>query len=141
MLSVKDNILEFNQYIKSVKTPYIIYADMESFIKRIDGFANNPEKSSTTKIDEHNPCGYSSSKIWTFDNTVKKHTLYCGKDCMKKFCESLRKHAKNIIHFKKKKILQLTKEELKSHQDAKVCYICGKRILQKLAKNKNYRTV
>ena len=106
MPSVKDNILEFNQYIKSVKTPYIIYADMESFIKRIDGFANNPEKSSTTKIGEHNPCGYSSSKIWTFDNTVKKHTLYCRKDCMKKFCESLRKHAKNInfnIILKRKK--------------------------------------
>ena len=35
-------------------------------------------------------------------------------------------------------MLPLTKEELNSHQDAKVCYICGKRILQKLAKNKNY---
>ena len=30
MLSEKDNILEFNQYIKSGKTPYIIYADIES---------------------------------------------------------------------------------------------------------------
>ena len=35
-------------------------------------------------------------------------------------------------------MLPLTKEELNSHQDAKVCYICGKRILQQLAKNKNY---
>ena len=33
-------------------------------------------------------------------------------------------------------MLLLTKDELKSHQDAKVCYICGKRILQKLAKKK-----
>ena len=38
-------------------------------------------------------------------------------------------------------MLPLTKEELKSHQDAKLCYICGKRILQKFAKNKNYRKV
>ena len=30
-------------------------------------------------------------------------------------------------------MLSLTKEELKSYQDAKVCYIYGKRILQKLA--------
>ena len=28
-------------------------------------------------------------------------------------------------------MLLLTKEELKSHQDAKVYYICGKRILKK----------
>ena len=33
-------------------------------------------------------------------------------------------------------MLPLTKDELKSHQDAKVCYICGKGILQKLAKKK-----
>ena len=60
---------------------------------------------------------------------------------MKKFCESLREHAKNIINFEKKEMLPLTKEELKSHQDAKVCYICGKRILQKPTKNDNYQKV
>ena len=35
-------------------------------------------------------------------------------------------------------MLPLTKDELKSHQDAKVCYICGKRILKKLTKYINY---
>ena len=44
----KNNILEFNRYIKSDKMPYIIYADIESLIRKIDGCANNPEKSSTT---------------------------------------------------------------------------------------------
>ena len=43
---------------------------------------------------------------------------------MKKFCTSLKEHAKNIIDFEKKKMLSLTKEELKSHKDAKVCYTC-----------------
>ena len=38
---------------------------------------------------------------------------------MKKFCESLREHTKNIIDFEKKKMLPLTKKELKSYQDAK----------------------
>ena len=33
-------------------------------------------------------------------------------------------------------MLLLTKEKQKSHQDAKVCSICGKIILRKLAKNK-----
>ena len=28
-------------------------------------------------------------------------------------------------------MILLTKEELKSHQDANVCYICGKKILRK----------
>ena len=65
-----------------------------------------------------------------FDNIYKKHTLYRGEDCMKKICESLREHAKKTTDFEKKKILPLTKEELKSYQDTKVCYICGKRLLK-----------
>ena len=59
---------------------------------------------------------------------------------MKLFCESLGEHMKNIIDFEKK-LLPLTKEKLKSHQDARNCYIFGKRILQKLAKTNNYRIV
>ena len=50
MPSEKDNILVFNQNMKSDKMPYIIYADMESLIKKIDGFTNNPGNPSTTKI-------------------------------------------------------------------------------------------
>ena len=49
MPSEKDKVLEFNQYMKSDKMPYIIYADMESLIRKIDRCANNPENSSTTK--------------------------------------------------------------------------------------------
>ena len=64
--------------------------------------------------------------IWAFNHIENKHSLYHGKDCMKKFCTSLREHAKNIIDFEKKKMLQLKKEELKLHQDAKLCYIWRK---------------
>ena len=38
-------------------------------------------------------------------------------------------------------MLPLTKERLKSHQDVKICYICGKRILKKLSKSVNYREI
>ena len=34
MPSGKDNIFELNQYMKSHKIPYIIYADIESLIKK-----------------------------------------------------------------------------------------------------------
>ena len=82
------------------------------------------------KILQHIPCGYSMSKIWPFDHIEKRHTLYRGKYCMKKFCTSLREHAKNITDLKRKKMLPLTKEKLKYNQDANVYYICEKRILK-----------
>ena len=136
MSSGKDNILEFNQYMKSDKIPHIIYADIESLIIKIDGCTNNPEDSSTKKIGEHIPCGYSMSTVWEFGYIQNKHNLYGGKAFMKKFCSSLRGNAKNIIDFEKK-ILLLTKED----QDAEVYYICRKWILKKLSKSTNYRKV
>ena len=42
MPTEKNQILKFNQYMKSDKMPYIIYADPESLIKEIDGCENNP---------------------------------------------------------------------------------------------------
>ena len=45
MPSKQDNILEFNQYMKSDKISCIIYADIESLIRNIDGWVNNPENS------------------------------------------------------------------------------------------------
>ena len=80
-------------------------------------------------------------EICTFDHIENKHTLYHGEYCMKKFCTSLRENWKNIIDFKKNKLLPLSKEESKSHQDAKVCYICGKKIFKKLSKSIDYRKV
>ena len=50
MLSQKDNISYLNQYMNSDKLPCIIYANLESLIEKIDGCANNSEKSSVTKI-------------------------------------------------------------------------------------------
>ena len=55
MPSEKDNILEFNQYMKSDKMRYIIYADIESLTKNTDGCANNLENSSTAKIGHDVP--------------------------------------------------------------------------------------
>ena len=43
------------------------------------------------------------STLSSFKNIENKHDVYRGKDCMKKFCESLRDHAMKIINFKKKK--------------------------------------
>ena len=47
--SEKDDILEFNKYMKSDKIRYISYADMECLIRKINGCASNSESSSTKK--------------------------------------------------------------------------------------------
>ena len=81
--------------------PSIIYADLESLIKKVDGCKNNPVESSATKIAAHIPCGYSMSTIWTFDGLENKHDLYRGEDRIEKFFEALKEYAMKIINFKK----------------------------------------
>ena len=98
MILEKDNILEFNQYMKSNKIPYIIYVDFQSLIKKIDGCANNPEKCSSKTLGENILCGYLMSTIWAFDHIENKHTLYCGEN----FFTSLKEHATNFEKNKKR---------------------------------------
>ena len=111
-------ILGFNQYQKSDKASFIIYADLECIIEKIDGCKNNPEILSTTKVSEHMPSGFSMSTISSFRSIGNKHDVYRGKDCMKKFCEFLREHAmKKLIlkrnHMKMQTSIVFVKKNLK----------------------------
>ena len=128
MSSEDTKILEFNQYKKYVKVPFITYADLECLIKKIDGCKNNLENLSTTKISRHISSGFSMSTISSFSSIENKHDVYRGKDFMKKFRNSLKEDAMKIINYKKKKIRLLKKEQLESYENAKICYICKKQI-------------
>ena len=98
--------------------------NLNIIIEKIDGFKNNPENSSKTKVSEYISSVFSISTISSFRSIENKHDVYRGKDCMKKFCESLREQAMKIINFKKKKRKLLTEEQQESHGNSKICYIC-----------------
>ena len=87
MASEDTKILEVNQYQKSDKVPFIIYADLECIVETINGCKNNPEDSSTTIVSEHIPSGFSMSTISSFRSIENKHDVYRAEDCMKMFCE------------------------------------------------------
>ena len=55
MSSEDTKISEFNQYQDSDKEQFIIYADLECIVEKIDECKNNPKNSSTTKVSEHIP--------------------------------------------------------------------------------------
>ena len=125
VMSFEDNkILKLNQYWDSDKTPLIIYADLESLIKKSDWCRNNLDKLSTTKVGKNIHCGYLISTIWKFDGIENKYDVHIGEDCMKKFCESLREHPMKIINFEKRKIIPLTNEEYESYFNQRIHHIC-----------------
>ena len=75
---------------------------------------SNPQNLFATKVSEHISSGFLMCIIWSFKGIENSHDVYRGKDCMKKFCESLGEHAMKIINFKKEKIKLLTKEQQES---------------------------
>ena len=137
----KDNkILKYSYGEKSVKVPFIIYADIESLLEKINTCHNNPEKSSTTKINKHTASDYSLFTHCSFDTTKNKLDYYSGKNCMKNFCLDLREHATKIINYEKIEMIPLKKDEYEWHYHQKVCHIC-KRIFSTDYNNKKYHKV
>ena len=121
-----NNIIIYQHGEKSMKVPFIIYADLECLLEKMSTCINNPNESSTTKINKHTPSGYSIFTHCSFDESNNKLNYYKGKDCMKKFSKDLREHASKIINYEKKKMIPLTTEEKIYHNKQKICYICKK---------------
>ena len=80
MLSKDTKIQEFNQCQKSDKAPFIIYADLECIIEKIDGCKGNPENLSTTEVSQNILSGFSIYAISSFRSIENKHDVYRGKD-------------------------------------------------------------
>ena len=94
-----------------MRAPYAIYADLECLLEKMSTCHNNPEKSSTTKINKHTPSGYSLFTHCSFDTSKdNKPDCYRGKSCMKNFCLDLKTHVTKIINYEKKEMIPLTKK-------------------------------
>ena len=136
-MPTKDNIIKYNHGEKSMKVPFIIYADLECLLEKMSTCINNPNESSTTKINKHTPSGYSTLTSCSFDKWKNKLNYYRGKDCMKKFCKDLKEHTTRIINYEKKKTIRLTKEEKIIYNDQPICYIFKKQFDK--SDKKNYK--
>ena len=87
----EDNeILKYVLGEKSLRGPFIIYADLECLLRKINTCKNNPEKSYTEKKATHRPSGYSLVTRCSFDKSKTECKYYRGEDCMKMFCKDLK---------------------------------------------------
>ena len=92
-----NNAIKYNHGEKSIKLPFVVYADLECLLEKMSTCYNNPEEN-----------------------------YYRGEDCMARFCKDLREHATKIINYEKKDMIPLTKKEEENYNNQKVCYICKK---------------
>ena len=108
-----NNAIKYNHGEKSIKLPFVFYADLECLLEKMSTCYNNPS-------------GYSIFTHCSFDKSKNKLNYYIGEDCMAKFCKDLREHATKIINYEKKDMIPLTKKEEENYNNQKVCCICKK---------------
>ena len=126
MPDVDNNILESKPGKKSLKHPFIIYADLECLLLKMNTCNNNPNKSYTIAKAIHKPSGYSLLTSCSFDKSENKQTYYRKRDCLKRFRNDLKEHVIRIINYKTKARIALTEEEKESYENQQLCHICDK---------------
>ena len=123
---------------KSLKAPFIVYADLECLLEKVQSFPNNPQSSHTERKGEHESSEYAQSLICSFDDTKNKSYFYREKDCIEKYCKDLKERGMEIINFKKKEMKPLTNKEIKSYEKQKVWHICEKKFCYDKSKKSEY---
>ena len=70
--------ISFKDFNKSIKHPFVIYADFESIVEKIDSVSPNPNKSYTNKYQKHTPCGFCYYIKSSVGDEYTKLELYRG---------------------------------------------------------------
>ena len=67
MLTKLNKILKYNHGEKSLKTPFVIFVDLEYLLLKQQSCQNNPNESYTDRKAVHESCGYSLDLVFSFD--------------------------------------------------------------------------
>ena len=111
MPTKNNNTVQYNHGEKSMKLPFVIYADLECLLEKMSTCINNPNDLSATEINKRPPSGYSIFTHCSFDESKNKLNYYRKDDCMNKFCKDFRENVTKIINYEKKKMIPLTTKE------------------------------
>ena len=135
----KDDILEFTNFRKQLRLPFVIYADMETVVEKIDTCMPNPEKSSTTHESHFEPCGYAYKVVCCNEKYTKPPVVYRGKNAVKHLLENLldeEEYIKDILADNEPLIMN--DESEKEYRQAKECHICHKPFASKTVKVRDH---
>ena len=123
-------ILSFKNYNRSMRVPFIVYADFESFIKPIDTCEPNPENSYTKQYQKHTPSSF-CYYIKCFDDEVyyQNPVTYTAstenEDVAHIFVNMLEEDVKSIYkRFDKPKKMLFGAKEREEFDEATECWIC-----------------
>ncbi|GFW90241.1 uncharacterized protein TNCV_2121081 [Trichonephila clavipes] len=81
--------LEFSNHKFKLPVPYVIYADLECILEKINSCEQDPKISSTESIAKHVPCGFAYVIVGPDGTMVKPPTVFRGKNAIDQFLTKL----------------------------------------------------
>lgn len=131
-----ENILQFKDFEKTLRVPFVIYADFECL--------NSPVED-RNHVSQQDPCAFAYKVVCEDSKYTKPTVTYVGKDASKKFLECMiqeHKQVKEILDNAQPMVF--TDEDRRKFESAEKCGICGKRFSDyernhgKVAKHHNH---
>ena len=126
----KGATLKFKNYNRSMRVPFIVYADFESFIKPIDTCEPNPKNSYTKQYQKHTPSSF-GYYIKCFDDEIYPPNLVTytastgNEDVAQIFVNMLEEDVKSIYkRFSTPKEMIFGAKEREEFDEATECWIC-----------------
>ena len=120
----------FKNHNRSMRVPFIVYADFESFTRQLSTCELNPQKSYNNQYQKHIPIGF-CYHIKCFDDTfcsqepVTFVKEFIDDDVAQIFMDALEKNIKDIYKkFKFPKRMIMTKHDKLSYDNSILCHIC-----------------
>ena len=129
-MPTKDNsILKFNNYHKQQPVPFVIYADFEALLQKVEKGQPDSDKSYTEEFQRHIDCGSAYKVVCCYDDNYSKDIcIYRGENAVYKFLEQMLEevnYCKDIVKREFNKPLKMTDDDELSFKLEDKCHICG----------------
>lgn len=124
----RNDFIQFKNYDKMLKVPFVFYADFESYLESIECVVNSPDKSSTDIFQEHKPASFCLYRV-CIDNKYNKIYKYDlnSNDIVVDFLNVLKESTNEATEIMRNVVpMNLTEEEEKHFQTTSICHICNK---------------
>ena len=137
-----ENILKFYNFHKQLPIPFVIYADFEAIMKKVQGCKQseemekeNDKRSYTEVYQTHEDCGYGYKVVCCYKKKYSKPIqTYRGENTVYKFMEKMLEeveYCKAVVKKRFNKPLVMTEDDETRFKLMDKCHICGRKYTDK----------
>ncbi|MCG7877069.1 MAG: DNA polymerase [Candidatus Thiodiazotropha endolucinida] len=125
--SGQNDMLEFSDYEKQLKIPFVIYADFECLSVKVQSSSVNPQQSSTSTSSLLQPISFGYKVVCQNPKYTKPTVIYRGIDASQKLIECLIDEKKQIDTILENiEPLRMDEKDEETFKNATHCCICHK---------------